>query len=161
MRKRVVVGLCLGCVLLGCIIGGTSGFFTREATGVLLPKNVDIFVDAPLKVAVRENFSFDVYIANTASRSQTLESIDFSIPYLRSVGIVSSEPRWIGVQVLEWAEFQVFVYQRSIAPGETLTVRFSVLALSPGDHRGEVDVCINAISRCARYAIRTVVEQEH
>jgi len=122
----------LGCALLSCIIGGAWIVFGLQVPKVLSPKNVDIFIDAPLNVAVDENFSFDIYIANTASSSQTLESIDFSIPYLRSVGIVSSEPFWIGVQVLEHAEWQVFVYQRSIAPGETLAVRFSAHALRPG-----------------------------
>jgi hypothetical protein len=159
MRKKAVIGIGLGCVLL--CIAATVLLLVVGAVWVWQivegPENIAISVDVPVQVTKGEPTTIEVQLANTAPEPQMLHSIDISAEYLTGLAVVGSEPAYIEAQT--FGEWQSYRFEREIPAGGSLTVRFSGVAVKAGDYSGSIDVCINSGSSCMTLATRTIVDE--
>lgn len=161
MNKQAIIWIvgigCAGCLILSVVALVFGGLFMSFI--LQEPENININLEAPTTVQQDEEFAINVYIENTANQNQTLDSVDFTFSYLEGLIIESSEPPFTESSTIPIIEYESYTFEKTIAPGEELTVTFTVTALEIGAYSGEVDICINNESACSTRIIRTTVEE--
>ena len=162
--NKTILWIAGGCLaLLVCGIGViVFGFGGLAWLGSQTPENADVVLDVPLEAAVGDGIELKISVANTGSTSMQLMSIDISLNYLNGIAIDHTTPAHTEssqYKSLGGGEtFQSFYFHRSIAPGETLIILFSGVAVSVGDYSGAVDVCIDSDFNCTINIVRTVIK---
>jgi hypothetical protein len=162
--NKTILWIAGGClVIILCAIAViVFGFGGLAWLGSQKPENLNVSLNVPLNAAIGEEFEFEIAITNTGSATMQLMNIDISLNYLDGIAIDHTSPAYTAssqYNALGGGEtFQMFSFNQSIAPGETLTIIFSSLAVSAGDHSGNVSVCIDSTFNCAFHIARTVVK---
>jgi hypothetical protein len=146
-------GACIVTIVATLIAGGAFFKWAMEE-----PENINIHVDVPIQAAKNDSLVIEVRVENTATESQSLDSIDVSTGYLEGIAIEGSEPSFTESFALPIIDQQSYTFEREIPPGETLIVEFSAIAVKAGDFGGEISVCVNTGGLCTDFVVRTVVE---
>ena len=156
-KGKIALGCGIGCVVVGGIVTAVAAvlFVGRVAEG---PQDVEITVNAPLKVARDEEFTIEVQVRNTSSKQRLLDSLDLADEYLAGVAIRSSEPPYRDSMHVPIDNSYSYEYRTPIPPGGTVAVRFRAQGLKAGDHTGDVDVCVDWGGSCISRPLRTLVE---
>ncbi len=145
------------CTMLGCVLGIGGLVWISQA-----PENVNVSIDAPVRVNVGDEVEFVVSVENTGADPIELYGMDISINYLNGVLVESVDPPFAEVNQFDTfgngETYRTYYFYTSIAPGDTVSFTFSGTAVSPGDYSGSLDVCIDSDFSCVGNFIRTVVE---
>ena len=156
-----IAGGCLALIvcLLAVVILGFGGL---AWLGSQTPQYTGVMLDSPLEAAVGDPIELRVSVENSGSTPMQLMSIDISLNYLNGIAIDHTDPAFTESSQFDalggGETFQTFYFHRSIAPGETLTILFSGVAVSAGDYSGSLDVCIDSEFNCATNIVRTVIK---
>jgi hypothetical protein len=142
--KRIMVIFCLMFLL---VLSGCSGV-----------KNIEVKVEAPLKVANDEEFIITATVKNNASKEQKLVSLDIADKYLEGIAIVETEPDNSESSHIPIDNTVSYIFDIPIKPGEEIKVDLYAKALKQGDFNAEIDFCINNDFDFISKSIRTVVE---
>jgi hypothetical protein len=155
-KAKVALGCGIGCLVVGLLaaVGGAI-FLGRVAEG---PKDVEVTVTAPPRVARDAEFTIEIHVRNTGSQKRVLDSLDLADEYLAGVAIRSSEPPYKDTLHVPIDNSYSYEFRTPIPPGGAVVVRFRALALKPGDHSGDVDVCVDWGGSCTSHPLRTLVE---
>ena len=163
-NNRTFIWIGVGCVgLLVCIVAlvvfGISGL---AWLGAQEPENATINVDIPINAKVDETFEIRITITNTGTEAITLDSLDMTLGYLDGFIINQSDPSYTDTYEydipLTQEKARAFTYQKTIMPGETLTVILSGIAVKAGDFSGDVNICTNSFYECKSAIARTIVK---
>ena len=120
------------------------------------PTDVVVTVDAPLTATIGQSFEIRVVIENTATETQSLNSIDLYDSYLEGIEITSTEPPFDEASSL--FGFTSYYYETDIPAGQTIEVVLTAMPLRAGDFRGDLDVCINTEYTFVTHVVRTSVD---
>lgn len=141
----VLIMLIVPCMCIG-IVGG-YGFLTTVNSE---PEDITIDLYFPSgNGRVGESDPFEFHIVNTSDQAQILDSIDISSVILEGINIRGSDPAYNRLET--FFDWDSFYFERVIAPGEALVVKFDAVATNGGDFSGWIDVCINSASNCLRF----------
>jgi len=156
-----VAGGCI--VVLVCVLVLTfSGVGGLVWLGSQSPDNVSITLNVPIEINAGESFEIEVTITNTTAVTLELNSIDFSMNYLTGFLVEETTPPYTETRQYDdlggGETFQTYYFRRAVTPGETLTIVFKARALTEGDYRGSLDVCIDSEINCKSDIVRTVVK---
>jgi hypothetical protein len=122
------------------------------------PQNIEVSVQAPLRVKDGESFEIRARVRNTADEVQTLVDLDFSDRYLNGIAIESASPRFSeGTSYPEEHTFS-YTFNLPVQPGAEAEIVLQARAVSPGDYSAELDFCINSPTSYLSYPIRTIVK---
>lgn len=153
--RNVIIG-CAVMAILGMI--GIGACFVWVASQGAEPEDVEISVKGPASVATGESFTLQATVRNTAAKEQTLVSLDIADAYLDGIVIRGSEPPFKDAQHIPIDNTTSYSFDLPIPAGGEVTVVFEAHAAHPGDHRGDVDFCINSEISFLSYPVRTLVE---
>jgi len=145
--KKHIISLVVVLVLGVLAIGSASD-----------PENVVIDVNAPISSEVGEEFEISIKITNTDTKSQSLVSVDVGDEYLEGIAILRTVPAYSNVSHIPIDNSMSYEFDRDIASGEELVVTLYAKALKSGDHKGDVDICINSEMSFLTRPLRTFVE---
>ena len=133
----------LGCgivsvVLLILMLGGGVAVYQMSQD----PKGMAVYLESPGKVRKGELFDLRVLVVNERkSKSLTVESIDIDAAYLEGVSIRSSDPASRSNSQLPMEGGRSYVFDKTIAAGQTNVFIFHLRAKDTGTFSGDVDVC--------------------
>lgn len=122
------------------------------------PKNIVVGVEAPLQVTNGDEFIIIATVENTASRQQTLVSLDIADAYLDGIAILRTEPDNKESSHVPIDNTMSYVFKLPIDAGEHLKIKLHAKAVKPGDYNAEIDFCINSEISFLSKSIRTIVE---
>ena len=148
----IIIAIIAGFLL--CVCSGIGLLVYKAAQG---PSNIRVSVECPTKVAASEDFKITFLVKNTASRSQTINSIDIFNSYLDGFTInkvqppVQSESSMFGMRT--------FVLKKEIQPGDQVAVTFDATAIQPGVYTGDADICINNQFTFTTRVLKTIVDE--
>ena len=118
MNRRTVAWLGVGCgvvciatVVVTLIAGGAFVRWAMEE-----PENINIHVDVPIQATKNDSLVIEVRVENTATESQSLDSIDISSEYLEGIVIEGSEPPFTESFLLPIIDQQSYTFEREIPP---------------------------------------------
>jgi hypothetical protein len=158
MDKKIVIGLGIGCVAL-CfllvIFAALGVWFLGQSSE--MPSDVSIQVSAPTNANVGDDFVIEVAITNTGQQSRELNSIDIYTSYLDGVFVQRTSPAYSEFINNLFFDVHHYYFYEKLPPGSTTTVQFFAQAVMSGNFSGDLDVCIDSITRCTTYFIRTVI----
>lgn len=112
-------------------------------------------VDAPEVVQVGEVFEIKVDIVHSSNEVQYLHSVDIGETYLNGVAVISSDPNFSEVYLLDDGTYTHFLGVDIPANGLALT--FNAVALKVGNWQGAFDICFDDGLNCGFYTIQTEV----
>jgi hypothetical protein len=156
-----VIGGCIAglvCAIAVCIFGfgGLSWLGSQSAD------EITTTMDFPNEVQAGDSFEFTIHITNISSSTVELKSVDFSMNYLGGILIDSTEPAYTTTDQYDAIggeeTFQSYYFNKSIAPDETITLKFYVKAISVGDYSGTIDICVNSDFNCQSNIARTIIK---
>jgi hypothetical protein len=153
----VVAALAL-CAAACLIVLLVTGLGAQWFTGAPTVENIEVQFDVPATVDRGSVVTLWVYVQNTASTQQTLDSIDIDTSYLDGMAIVSTDPAYSDTLELPLVSMKSLTFDRVIAANSTLGVEFTVMAMKTGNFSGTFDVCINDGSACQSYEVQTLVQ---
>lgn len=122
------------------------------------PNNVVVKVEAPLHVKNGDEFIIIATVENTASKQQTLVSLDIDDTYLTGVAILRTEPENKEASHVPIDNTMSYVFELPIEAGTSLEVKLYAKAVKQGDYNAEIDFCINSGISFLSKSIRTIVE---
>lgn len=122
------------------------------------PKNIVVGVEAPLQVNNGDEFIIVATVKNTASKRQTLASLDLSDAYLDGIAILRTEPDNEESFHVPLDNTVSYVFKLPIEAGEQLEMKLHVKAIKQGDYSGDIDFCINSDTSFLSKSIRTIVQ---
>ena len=122
-----------------------------------IPSGVRVWVEAPLRVRLGEEFHIAAVVQNDSSRSIELVDLDIADSYLRGIGIDSTVPRFIELMHVPVDNTMSYRFKLPAEPGQTLTVRINAVAEKAGTYQGDFDFCINSMMSCIYHTVTTVV----
>ncbi|PJE77170.1 hypothetical protein COV05_00985 [Candidatus Uhrbacteria bacterium CG10_big_fil_rev_8_21_14_0_10_48_16] len=149
----------------GCTFFDYSGDDSVESSSAIdsseydyeVPDGLTAVVDAPLRASVGESFPVVVTITNNTDEEQLLHSIDVAEAYIDGIAVISTSPVFTESFILGDGTVTHF-FETPVPAGEVVTATFTMEALTPGDMRGDFDVCFAEGGTCAFLQIRTIVE---
>jgi len=156
-----VAGGCLAVLICGLAVF-LFGFGGLYWLGSQSAEEVNVAWEIPSGIGVDENVEFRITVTNISPDPVELVDIDFPTNYLHGFLIDSTDPLY--VDTYQYSElgggesFQTYSFNKSIGPGESLTITFNGKAVIRGDYGGTVAVCINSSFNCKSNVIRTIVE---
>ncbi len=149
----------LGCGAL-VVVGGLAcgGLALLSPTLFASPEDVDVVVDAPLRVHNGQEFEIRVTVTNGGSATQTIRSVEITDTYGDGIAITSSDPMWDtsehdGLNHLQWYDYTI-----DVEGGGSEVLVFHASPLYDGDWGGDVRVCVNTKWNYTSHPIRTLVE---
>jgi hypothetical protein len=154
-KAKVAVGCGIGC-LVG-LLGLVAGLFVLDRM-TEAPKDIEVLVTVPSRVARDQEFTIEVQVRNTGSAARELNSLDVADEYLAGVAIRGSEPPYRDTLHVPIDNSYSYEFRKPIPPGGALVVRFRAVGLKAGDHSGDVDVCVDSGGTCTSHLLRTMVE---
>ena len=163
-NNKTYIWIAVGCLgLLVCILAViVFGFGGLMWIGAQTPENAAVQVNAPINVKVNESIEISVTITNTGAETMKLASIDLSLNYLNGFIVKQASPPFTETYQytvpVSGEKVQTFVFDQSIAPGDTLVVVFNGESVLSGDFSGDVYVCVDSGFNCAVITTRTVVK---
>jgi hypothetical protein len=122
------------------------------------PKNVEIGITAPIQAQKNEEFVIVTKVKNTASVPQTLVSLDIGDAYLNGIAILRTEPDFREASHIPIDNTMSYVFELTIDQGNDVEVLLYAKAIKSGDHRSEIDFCINSEFSFISKPIRTIVD---
>jgi hypothetical protein len=155
-KAKVALGCGIGCLGLAVVSGVGALLWVGHLADA--PQKVEVSVEAPPRVARDQEFAITVRVRNTAGKPCVLDSLDVADEYLAGVAIRSSEPPFKDTMHLPIDNSNSYEYKKTIPPGQDLVVRFRAVALRPGDHSGDIDVCVDWGGNCTSHPLRTMVD---
>jgi hypothetical protein len=123
-----------------------------------VPSQVEIAVDYPRKAVAEEPVAWVVTIRNHDSEPHTMRDLDVSEGIATAAFFDRSEPPWNDAFLGEVTGDYNYKYRIELQPGESLELRLEGVALQAGQHIGALDVCIDSVSSCRSFPMRTVVQ---
>jgi hypothetical protein len=148
----VPVLIALGAVVIvGMLcLGGFVWYVMQEPEGI----HVEVFCDN--RVAVGETLPVEIYVKNTSSNSQKVESIDIENALLEGLSVIRADPPW---HVIEPVPFigRSYVYKRRLEPNEETTFVFYLKADKLGRFVGIVDVYVGIGLQSVAYELDITV----
>jgi hypothetical protein len=148
----------LGCAAVVVVCGlACSGIMLLGPTLFAAPEEVDVVVDAPLRVDQGQDFSIRIEVTNRGGTPQSIKSVEVTDSYGDGIAITSADPLWDtsehdGINKLQWYDYSI-----EVGAHETEVIVLYANALYEGDWGGDVHVCINTKMNYASYPIRTLV----
>ena len=115
-------------------------------------------VEAPFVVVKGNTFTITATIENLLDSEQKLDSINIGDAYLEGVAVTGSSPSFSGTWHVPIDNTISHTFEIPIPARETLTVTFSVTALTLGDFEDAFNICVNGPTSCIFKRIRTLVE---
>lgn len=138
----------LACVCLAC--AGTFGFFAYFARE---PEGLSVDYSMPSVVQNGENFDLVITITNSGSAPLAVSDIDLDEAFDGSILdgslVLETDPPMERDYSLEG--IKTFVYNQSIAPGETKNVTFHLQATTVGEFGGPVGIYVGDIAKRIDY----------
>jgi hypothetical protein len=122
------------------------------------PQNVEIGITAPIQAKMGEEFVIVTTVKNTASEPQTLVSLDIGDAYLNGIAILRTEPDFREASHIPIDNTMSYVFKLTIDEGDDVEVWLYAKAIKSGDHRSEIDFCINSEFSFITKPIRTIVD---
>jgi len=122
------------------------------------PQNVEIGITAPIQAKKGEEFVIVTTVKNTASEPQTLVSLDIGDAYLNGIAILRTEPDFREASHIPIDNTMSYVFKLTIDEGNDVEVLLYAKAIKSGDHRSEIDFCINSEFSFITKPIRTIVD---
>ena len=138
------------------ILGGLA--LPMMASGCGSPKDIEIGIEAPLQVEKGDEFVVVARVANTATKTQTLVSLDIGDKYLDGIAIVKTEPGYKEASHVPIDNTMSYVFKAPVEAGEEIQVLLYAKAIKSGDYKSEVDFCINSEFSFLTKPVRTIVE---
>ena len=134
---RSVKNLAIGCgvfAVIGCCLlcGGVFWFLREEPI-------LDSTLSMPAVVSIDSEFEMVVTATNREQVPIVLDSIDIYDSFLDGVQVVNIDPEPSDTMHLFF--MRSWEFGNELAPGESLEVRFTFLAVKEGHFSGDVDVC--------------------
>ncbi len=132
--KKILIG-CLGAAALFAILtaGAVWYWFFRD-----LP-NLEASLSLPQTVELDASVTMLVTTTNTHKTAVTLDSIDIDDSFLKGfqVGRITPKPR----DTSHFFGQRSWDFGRTVAPGESLEIEFTLKAIQEGHFSGDLDVC--------------------
>ena len=122
------------------------------------PKNVEVDIQAPLQVKEGDDFVITATVSNSASKTQTLVSLDIGDEYLVGIAVLKTEPRHKEATHVPIDNTMSYVFDLPMKPGEEVRILLHSKAVKTGDHKSEIDFCINSDASFLSKSVRTIVE---
>ena len=129
--------LAIGCgvvAILGVLVIGMAGAWLLRELPVL---NASI-TSEPI-VQLDEEFTLTVNAANAEEAPIVLDSIDIDDTFLDGFQVVDVQPA--PSDTSHFMGMRSWYFERSVAPGDTLQVQFTLRAVQEGHFSGDVGVC--------------------
>ena len=108
------------------------------------PKNIVVGIEAPLQVTNGDEFIIVCTGKNSASKQQTLVSIDIADDYIDGIAILRTEPDNEESFHVPIDNTMSYVFKLPIEAGEHLEIKLHAKAVKQGDYNGYIDSCINS-----------------
>ena len=128
-------------------------FFSGEPQGLIVD------YELPYSVRVGEEFEFVLHLTNASGHPLQVSDIDadevFSGSILDGAVVLSTDPPMERDYSL--SGIKTFAFDTTIPPGETTTVRFLLMATTPGEFGGSVGVYVGRLATRV-YPLITIVE---
>ncbi len=133
MNKKIVIG-CLSAALLAVILAAVAVWFWlfRE-----LPV-LDASLSVPPVAALDSTVTMVITTTNTHTGPLTLDSIDIDDSFLTGFQVVGVHPK--PKDTMHYLRRRSWAFGQSVAPGESLVVRFELRAVQEGRFSGNVEV---------------------
>ena len=149
-----------GCAAVGCgllvvgvavaVLGGLSWISSD-------PGDIEVKVEAPLRVAPDARFDLVATVTNTGSSARTLVDVDIAKSYLEGLVVEASQPPFSDAMHVPIDETVSHSFDQRIEPGQQARIVFTMFAAHSGDFSGDLDFCIDSELRCLSYPVRTLV----
>ena len=170
MNKKKAIGLGIGCagiMVIACVILAAILFiwWNTKPTGEAVPllrelEDISVKIVSPLNVQVDDQFDLEFIISNTSDKPQELDSIDIYTSYLDSMKVNQTSPEFINYRRIELGKpYDTYAFMRIIPANSSITVKFHLTAIEPGDYTDMVYICVNSPTLCDIYEIRTIVNE--
>jgi hypothetical protein len=130
--KKVAIG-CLGITAICAILFGAFVFWVLRELPVL-----DATMSAPTTVELDSTMTIDVTMTNPHKEAVVLDSIDIDETFLSGFQIIDVQPK--PTETMSFLGTRTWEYARSVAPGKTLEVHFTLKAIQEGHFVGEIYV---------------------
>lgn len=157
-RKRTIrlVGLIVVVCLVGTAVAVVVG---RLLFGTVLnePTTVEMVLDAPQQVALREPFAVTLQLTNIFTASQTLHSIDLDTDYLENIRLDSSAPDFGEIRPLPFTHFASYSFNWLLPARRTTEIELRFVPEKVGQFSGLMDVCLEDGTLCQTLSLETEV----
>ena len=100
---------------------------------------LDAAVSVPQETTVYSELTMVVIATNNTDSDITLDSIDISDSFLDGFRVIDVQPQSKDTMGL-WG-MQSWEFGRSVPPGQSVKVRFTLQAIQEGRFTGDVDIC--------------------
>lgn len=119
---------------------------------------MEIGIQAPSNVRKGDNFVVTATVRNSASKPQTLVSLDVGDKYLEGIAILKTDPNHQEATHIPIDNTMSYVFNLPLKPGEARQILLYAKAVKAGDYYSEIDFCINSDTSFLSKTVRTVVE---
>jgi hypothetical protein len=103
--------------------------------------NVEATLVAPSSVTLNEPFALVIEVRNPHGENVTLDSIDIDDGFLNGFQVVSVDPSPSDVMNVPILNQRSWMFERELAPNESMNVTFEMKPVLVGHYSGDVDVC--------------------
>lgn len=161
--KKLLLGACAVVLMgAGCGLGSDYSFDDYDYDyyddyDYSVPEGWTADVEAPLTVAVGDEFEVVAMVTNETGEDQMLHSIDIGETYLDGIAVTGSEPDFTDSFLIGDGTY-THTLEVDVPAGESAEVTFMMTALSAGDYSGAFDICTGEGLSCTFLTVRTVVE---
>lgn len=146
----------------GWALVGLLGFLAIVVALVTLPvfsevHDLEAGVYSETTVVREKEFEILIEIQNKASRPQTLLEIGMGDTLLQGISILDANPPFHKARREPLAGERVYEFSHELPANSKTSVRILAVARTPGEHKGELSVCINSSISCLYYEIALTV----
>lgn len=135
----------MGKFWLGFLVGVIAGVILTVVAVFAIVSRVEPSlspeVQMPGQVRVGQEFELRVVSRNPHETEVQLHSIDIDDAFRNGFDVMSIDPLPTDSMSLIFMDQYSYFFERDVAPGDSLVVTFTLLALEAGTHIGRLEVC--------------------